>query len=101
MTTPRSELRSNSPVNKRSQHPGVMAGIPLLNRSQLVWVLFMTMFFAFFVAWNDRVTLIAFNNRAGTVNKAFQVNRNTNTSVQVKQISLIGERNSGTKWMWG
>jgi hypothetical protein len=68
----------------------------LLNRRQLVWFFFTSLFFCIFLGWDRTISPRAYN-----VNKAFQVNPKTNHTGVIRQISLIGERNSGTKWLWG
>ena len=71
-----------------------------LNRQQLIWILSVSMFFCVFLGWNNKLEMEGFNDKRGTYSKAFQVNGKHNLTRSVKQISLIGERNSGTKWMW-
>lgn len=96
-TTPNS-----SPLKSRRLN-GTPANGLSFSRQGLLWVLFMSTFFALFLAWNNRLLAMEFNTEAGTYHKAFQVNHPggyDNTTRSVKQISLIGERNSGTKWMW-
>lgn len=96
MTTPnKSCSRSNSPLR------GPRGSLLTLSRQKLIWFLSLTMFFCTFLGWSNRLSVEEFNNNANTVNKAFQVNgKHQNHTGVVKQISLIGERNSGTKWMW-
>jgi len=75
-----------------------------------MWVVTVSMVLCVFLAWNNKVSLHVLeqeleSERQMTFNsKAFQVNPKNHTknyTGQIKQISLIGERNSGTKWMWG
>jgi len=86
----------------RFRNPGSLT----TDRTKLIWLLSVSMFFCVFMTWNARfLTASTLNNRA-VYSKSFQVNRPhedfvKNTTRSVKQISLIGERNSGTKWMWG
>lgn len=97
--TPRSkrrQQRDNSPVSQR------VGGLLVSNRQSLVWLLSMTMFFSCFLGWQHRLPYeeSAFHEES-RVNKALQVDAlKQNRTNPVRQISLIGERNSGTKWIW-
>lgn len=73
-----------------------------MSRQNLIWLLSVSMFFCLFLGWNNQLSLEELTTNVDTVNKAFQVNsKPENHTAVIKQISLIGERNSGTKWMWG
>lgn len=86
----------------RSYSPGRNNALSM-DRQKLIWILSVSIVFGIFLSWNNKIGIEEFADHTATVNKAFQVNgkHEMNHTGVIKQISLIGERNSGTKWMWG
>lgn len=91
----------------------------MTTRQRLIWLIMVASTTAIFMAWSNYSAMqqtsssssIVSNGGSGSTleggttiyKKAFQVNSlNSDKPLEnpIRQISLIGERNSGTKWMW-
>ena len=75
------------------------------SRQKLIWLLLVASGMALFMAYQNQTTMEHAITDNGILHKGFRVHNlnideNGVAKNPIRQISLIGERNSGTKWMW-